>query len=187
MSNAVPVLSFLRFCERSTLSASRLYRSRRRPMADRRIGHVGRRITPPTRSRTVSLRPHPTQSRTFPAQLVRLLPLLICLTGCAAIREPSLPQYFVLTLPASIGVFVLAAVVLMYLAFLGGIVFGERDATALLRAADSAAAKYQRLEIAGLLDQSSAIHDLTEDIVLRAHGRIHELRIQLEHLKKEQP
>jgi|GEM_PF-3598731 len=186
MSNAVPVMSVPRFSDRRTSVASRIDRSRRRPLRDRSLAHVGRRITP-TISRDASLRPHPTQPRTFPAQLVRLLPLLICLTGCAAIREPTSPQYFVLTLPASIGVFVLAAVVLMYLALVGGFLWGERDATTLLRAADSAAAaKYHRLQIAGLLDQSSAIHDLTEDIVLRAHGRIEDLRTQLEHLKKEQ-
>lgn len=116
-----------------------------------------------------------------------VLLLLALATGCSAIREETLPQYFVLTLPASIGVFLLATAVLVLLALLVGFVLGTHHATTLLRAADSAAAQYHRAEIASILDASSTVHHLVHGIVEQTRWRIDDLREQLKHLKETQP
>ncbi len=187
MKNAAPVMSALQFYDRRGLVASSIHRRPRNLLRVRSLRRRARTRTRALGSRDLSTHAHPSRPRPFLLALHTVLTLLLGLTGCAPLREPTLPQYFVLTLPASIGVYVAATLILMCLALLGGFFLGERDATRLLRAADSAAAaQYQRQEIAGLLDASSAIHDLTEDIVLRAHGHIRDLRTQLEHLKKEQ-
>src|SRR4051794_33546642 len=102
----------------------------------------------------VPLEDHPQPSRDLSRRASRrrrrvsLVLLLVLATGCSAIREETWPQYFVLTLPASIGVFVLATAVLALLAFLGGFALGVRHAGNVLRAADAAAAQYHRAEIA---------------------------------------
>jgi len=116
-----------------------------------------------------------------------VLLLLALATGCSAIREETLPQYFVLTLPASIGVFVLAPAVLVLLALLGGFVLGTHRMTTLLRAADSAAAQYHRAEIASILDASSTVHLLVHGIVEQTKWRIDDLRELLRSLKETQP
>jgi hypothetical protein len=119
---------------------------------------------------------------------VSLVLLLLALaTGCSAIREETLPQYFVLTLPASIGVFVLATAVLALLALLGGFVLGTHHATTLLRATDAAAAQYHRAEVASILDASSTVHNLVQGIVTQTRWRIDDLREQLTRLKETQP
>jgi hypothetical protein len=116
-----------------------------------------------------------------------LVLLLVLTTGCSAIREETLPQYVVLTLPASIGVFLLATAVLVLLALLGGFALGMHHATTLLRAADAAAAQYHRAEIASILDASSTVHNLVQGIVTQTRWRIDDLREQLTRLKETQP
>jgi len=136
----------------------------------------------------VPLGDHPQPSRDLSRHASRRLRvslvLLVLATGCSAIREETLPQYFVLTLPASIGVFLLATAVLVLLALLGGFVLGTHHATILLRAADAAAAQYHRAEIASILDASSTVHHLVHGIVLQTQGRIDDLRELLTSLRE---
>lgn len=139
---------------------------------------------PPQPSRDLSRR---TSRRPRRVSLVLVLLLPALATGCAAIREETWPQYFVLTLPASIGVFAFATAVLVLLALLGGFALGVRHAGNVLRAADSATAQYHRAEVAAILDASSTVHHLVQDIVAQTHWRIDDLREQLKHLKETQP
>ena len=130
------------------------------------------------RSRDLSLR---ASSR------VGVLFVVVFATGCTDLREPSDPHYLVLTLPASIGLFMLASVALIVLALLGGFVLGVRHAASALRAADSAAAQYHRAEVAAILDASSAVHHRVAAIVRQTHRRIEDLRTQLQHLQETTP
>jgi len=142
----------------------------------------------------VPLEDHPQPSRDLSRRASRrrrrvslALLLLALATGCSAIREETWPQYFVLTLPASVGVLVLATAVLVLLALLGGFVLGTHHATTLLRATDSAVAQYHRAEIASILDASSTVHLLVHGIVEQTRWRIDDLRELLRSLKETQP
>ncbi len=175
MKNAVPIMSPLLSYDRRGAVVVETRRKRPNSLNAQRLRAVGRLRGRRQLSRDLSSPTHP------PAPLVRLLPLLACLTGCAAIHEQTSPQYFVLTLPASVVLIVLLSVAY---GFACGVGIGTSAGTKYLRAADSAAAQYHRAGIAEILDRSSVVHQLVHDIIATADIQITQLRWELEALKE---
>jgi len=87
----------------------------------------------------------------------------------------------VFTLPVSITLLVFGAVLV---GFVSGITVGMRQAMTFLRLADAAAWQYHREEVGKILNASSTVHDVVQDIVQQTHARIRTLRTQLHTLKE---
>jgi hypothetical protein len=143
---------------------------------------------------------HGARSRDFsPLRCLVALVVALLLSGCSA-AAPATDHPMVKLLGTIVDgkgfyVFDLPAprtfTILFTAGFLVGIVtggiLGIRLAIALLRAADSAAAQYHRSEVARILDASSGVHDVIEDIVRHSRRRIDDLRRQLERVNETKP
>jgi len=142
--------------------------------------------------------PSHTPLRRTPLHLAALLLLLLALSACTAAASPdrhpivsllgnvpAVPTRYLFDFPART-TFTMLFTAGLLVGFVPGVMCGIWLAITLLRAADSAANHYHLRMVAMVLDASSSVHSLVNEIVATATDRIAALRRELRRIKEAQ-